>query len=460
MSGKGGVVDCELCLEDDVRIYDAVSAVFVCEGELFMVRRQPYLPAFPGYHAFPGGKIDEDDAGEPPADPVLAVADGKRVNALIRELDEELGYDLPEAVRQGEVTSFSELGCATAPPFSPIRFRNFFYRIDVTRRPEFRVDEQEAEAWGWFSPVALMDRYEAGTLLAVPPVLRMLAALELEPGVRAIDDIDFTYDEETEVPCMELFADFFQLPVRSNTLPPADRTNAFVIGDTLIDPSPADDAELARLERTLARLSPSKILLTHHHPDHHERANILARKHDFSIWCSADTHARISEKWPGYFEMVRTRCIRDGEPLTRWRDQTVRVHAVPGHDEGQLGVAPDSLAWFIVGDLIQGIGTVVISAPEGNMKKYFASLERVIEMDPGIIIPSHGTAMGSTFRLRATLEHRQKREQQVLSLSREGHHPHAIVERVYQGLDPRLMPLALANVHAHLDKLREEDRLA
>src|SRR3546814_20810533 len=81
---------------------------------------------------------------------------------------------------------------------------------------------------------------------------------------------------------------------------------------------------------------------------------------------------------------------------------------------------PYDLAWCIVGDLIQGIGTVVIAKPEGDMRKYFATLERLIALNPRVIIPSHGMALGTVYRLEETLKHRRQREQQVLSLWREG----------------------------------------
>jgi len=50
-------------------------------------------------------------------------------------------------------------------------------------------------------------------------------------------------------------------------------------------------------------------------------------------------------------------------------------------DEGQLALMPENRAWCIVSDLYQGVGTVVIAAPEGNMRKYFASLRKVIDLD-------------------------------------------------------------------------------
>ena len=41
---------------------ESVSVIFIHEQQIFAVQRQPYLLAFPGYHAFPGGKIDADES--------------------------------------------------------------------------------------------------------------------------------------------------------------------------------------------------------------------------------------------------------------------------------------------------------------------------------------------------------------------------------------------------------------
>jgi glyoxylase-like metal-dependent hydrolase (beta-lactamase superfamily II) len=137
----------------------------------------------------------------------------------------------------------------------------------------------------------------------------------------------------------------------------------------------------------------------------------------------------------------------------------VKIYAIPGHDEGQLALAPRSMEWFLVGDLIQGVGTVVVSSPEGDMKKYFASLARVIRLDPRVIIPSHGIPMGSVYRLRATLAHRQMREQQILELSESGKSKQEMLLEIYKDVDPRLHPLAMCNIESHLEKLRKERRL-
>src|SRR3546814_7226144 len=62
-----------------------------------------------------------------------------------------------------------------------------------------------------------------------------------------------------------------------------------------------------------------------------------------------------------YFQGLAVHHYREGDVICRWLGRPVKVYEVPGHDEGQLALMPDDLAWCIVGDLIQGIGTVVIA---------------------------------------------------------------------------------------------------
>ena len=440
-------------------IKSAVSAVFIYNDQVFLIQRQPYLAAFPGYHAFPGGKVDHDDSEEPFAEGHLLANGGtKLVRALIREMKEELHFDLEAAVDEGLVTGFGPLAVATAPVFNPIRFRNQFFRVDVSGLPDFIVDEQEAGAWEWFTPASFLDRSRRGQLLVVPPVRFLFEALQEDLSCSYVA-IDISYDPEKEVPLFETFHQLWILPVRSHTLPPADRTNVFVVGDTVIDPSPHDLDELARLENVLQRFQPKKIMLTHHHGDHHQHADELARRYNLPILLSQDTHRRIEGKNPAYFKDLEVRHISEGDVLTQWLGEDVHIYEVPGHDEGQLALAPESLSWFIVGDLIQGIGTVVIAAPEGNMKKYFASLERVIALAPRYIIPSHGIAMGGTYRLEATLDHRREREKQIRVLWEKEKTPSEILEVVYKGLNYGLAPLAMASINCHLEKLREEGQI-
>jgi ribonuclease/clavin/mitogillin len=448
------------------KIHDAVTAILVHGAEMFITRRQVHLNAFPGYWAFPGGKVDKADSEEPLMHPLLQDHPPKLLRALDRELREELDFDLFAAIKRGEVLSIHLVGEATTPAFVPVRFRTLFYRIVLTRKPELNVHEGETAEVDWLLPSVLRERVARGRMLAAPPTQLAITHLAVSPeDTGQIAGFDFNFDPEITIPWMEPLVGVRMLAVHSNTIPPADRTNCFRLGDegarqVVVDPSPSSREEYARLCTVLDSSQIDEIFLTHHHPDHREYADELARRYRVPLGMSADTHARISKRSAKYFEGVETRIYAEGDVLTEWQGEKVLLYAVPGHDEGQLALMPESRMWCIVSDLIQGIGTVVVGGPEGNMRKYFDSLQRVIDWDPAVIIPSHGIALGTTYRIRETLKHRQLREEQVAVLHAEGKSAQEMLPTIYQGLDPRLAPLALININSHLQKLREEGRVA
>jgi endoribonuclease LACTB2 len=248
-------------------------------------------------------------------------------------------------------------------------------------------------------------------------------------------------------------------------------TNCFLIGDDgahriLVDPSPNSGEELEKLYQAASAIGFDEIFLTHHHPDHRQYAEEIARRAGVPLGMSAWTLQQIRSaqakygEGPHYGTGLQIRIYADGEAVTRWLGHTVRALAVPGHDEGQLALMPDNRAWCIVGDLIQGVGTVVISPPEGDMRKYFATLERIIALEPRTIIPSHGLALGGVHYLEQTLRHRRMREEQIRSLFSAGRSMDEMLAEVYHGVDPRLLPLAQINIESHLAKLRADGSIA
>lgn len=445
----------------DLPIREAVTVVLECGDDIFMVRRQPGLASFPGYWAFPGGKVDPDDALPPPrAGALFQGFETRLLEALARELREEVGFDLDHAAAGGEVTALHLFGTALTPAIVPARFNTWFYRVHLRNRPQIVLDTGEVDHGRWATPATLAQEYAEGRLLLAPPTIAAIRLLAAgggrQPGLIALD----THHEQ-RLPLIESIAGLRLIPVRSNTLPPAIHTNCFVLGDegthrVLVDPSPWNDDELDALYERVRGMGIGEVFLTHHHPDHHERADVLARRLGVGVALSADTSERIAEFYPPFFEGLTQRIVGDGEEIVRWLGRPVRALAVPGHDQGQLALMPDDRAWCIVGDLIQGIGTVVIHKPEGNMRAYFDSLQRIIDLDPKVIVPSHGMAMGTAFRLQETLRHRRLREAAVLQLHQAGNSLDDMLKSIYQGLDPRLLPLARQNIESHLDKLREE----
>jgi len=447
-------------------IHDAVTAVLLHGDELYLVRRHPALPAFGGYHAFPGGKVDPGDSDAPLSGALFVGHSPRLLRALARELQEELDFDLWHAAGRGHVGELLNLGEITTPAFAPLRFRTWFFKIVLRERPQFVPEPGEATEGGWLRVDEWRRRYAAGRLLAAPPTSLTIDALARDPALRELPPFAAGFDPARDVPWVEPLAGLRILLVRSNTLPPAEHTNVFWIGGNgaprvLVDPSPAGPDELAKLCRRIDEFGVDLVFLTHHHPDHREYADQIARRYRVPLGLSADTRARIAHKaGPGFFDGLEVRLYGEGDELTRWQGERVVLLSVPGHDEGQLAPMAESRAWCIVGDLIQGIGTVVIAPPEGDMRKYFASLKRVIGLDPAVIIPSHGLALGGTHYLQQALRHREEREAQILKRHEAGLSEDQILAEVYRGIDPRLLPLARMNIRSHMAKLREDGVIA
>ena len=437
---------------------NAVAAIFTHDNEIFSITRQMYLRAFPGYTAFPGGKVDDGDEAFAIDHPIMADFPSVEIGALAREVQEELGFDLAAACAEGLVNQVSKFGTAVTPATQAIRFNAHFYKIDLAKKPEFTPDEGEIFESGWALSTEFWEKFARGESLMVKPTMLTARALARDISLPSIHP--FSEEPETStIPMLEHICGLFHIAVPSNTLPPAVTTNSLLIGDegsqrVLTDPSPASEEVLQQLINTLKNNLPDAILLTHHHPDHHERAPQLARHLKVPILCTPITERRIKKRWgKDYFAEIEIRHVQQDEVITQWLGHDVICHELPGHDDGMVGLAAENLAWFYVADLVEAGTTVVIPEGEGDMAVYFASLERVIAMKPRIIIPSHGLPSGQTHLLEKTLKHRQKREQQISDAYDKGLREGELTAALYPDLSPGLIPYAEQNIRQHLRKL-------
>ncbi len=446
------------------KIVDAVTAVLICDGELLITRRQPFMRSFPGYDSFPGGKVDAEDAEGTELPAAWAAIEPRLARALLREIREEITLDLIAEAHL--VRSVRPIGIALTPLPAPVRFNTRFFIIELSERPPVKPDASEVDTVEWASAAEWVARYERGLILTAPPTIAVLHELARNPQTTDVPELHFEARTQYELPVIESTYGVRQILVRSHTLPPAEHTNCYLLGDAqshrvLVDPSPASDEELQKLISVVERFGIHEIFLTHHHPDHHERSNALARHLNVTMGMSEDTHHRIClKKGNDYFDGISVHHYREGDVICRWLGQPLKVLEIPGHDQGQLALMPDDRSWCLVGDLIQGLGTVVIAKPEGHMGRYFASLQKIIALNPRAIYPSHGMGLGSCYRLSETLLHRQQREHQVLAMHQAGMDMAQMLGKIYSDVDPRLLPLAQMNIESHMDKLREEGLIA
>lgn len=243
------------------------------------------------------------------------------------------------------------------------------------------------------------------------------------------------------------------IPVRSPTLPPATHTNVWVLGErrlTVIDPASPWTDEQARLWETLSGLGVvERIVLTHHHHDHHQGAEPLALLTGAPVYAHPETRARLP---------LETLPLVDGGTFDTDAG-TVVAHHTPGHAPGHLVLQTPS-GHLVAGDLVAGVGTILIEPEDdGHLGLYLRSLERVRALAPVALLPAHGPVLDDPqATLTHYLEHRHARTDQIRGSlpGRQPAEPIALAADVYPDLDARFHALAARQIEAHLIWLEEQ----
>lgn len=237
------------------------------------------------------------------------------------------------------------------------------------------------------------------------------------------------------------------LALRTPTLPPAAHTNVYLVGPdqgpvAVIDPGSPYPDQQSILDAILAEIPIARVLLTHHHGDHAGGAAALAAKWNVPIAAHAATAKRLAGR------IAIDELLADGDEV----HGAICVHT-PGHAEGHLVFEVGNTA--IAGDMVAGVGTILIDPDEGDMAQYLASLERMRSRDERLLLPAHGPPIrDGAAKLTEYLAHRRMREQRVIDALAETPRSTAqLVETVYADTPRVLWGLAERSLLAHLAKL-------
>ena len=124
------------------------------------------------------------------------------------------------------------------------------------------------------------------------------------------------------------------------------------------------------------------------------------------------------------------------------------------------------MAYYLAADRVIFSGDTILgnsSTSVRNLKQYMASLELLARQRPAIICPGHGQVIhNATARVKWYIEHRQQREDQVVTALEAGARTvDEIVRVVYpRNLRKNLRRAAARNVGTHLVKLIDERRVS
>ena len=233
---------------------------------------------------------------------------------------------------------------------------------------------------------------------------------------------------------------------------PSGATTAYVLGNSdalLVDPASRTEA----LDRAVENRNVAHLALTHHHRDHTGGVAAYADADGLTVWARAGREAAF-EAATG---VAPDRTFREGTLLPA--GDGVTVVETPGH-------APEHVAFaagdgLVTGDLAVAEGSVVVGAPEGDMRAYVTSLRRIHARDPNVLYPGHGPVIEDPrATCRRLIDHRRQREQRVLAAVDGGAETLAeVVDAAYEKDVSDVRDLALATVRAHLEKLAVEGRV-
>jgi glyoxylase-like metal-dependent hydrolase (beta-lactamase superfamily II) len=134
--------------------------------------------------------------------------------------------------------------------------------------------------------------------------------------------------------------------------------------------------------------------------------------------------------------------------------RALKGHHTPGHAKGHLVFQDVDSSAMIAGDMVAGIGTILIDPADGDLGHYLDSLQRMRDLNASVLLPAHGDPLPHADQLLSFyIAHRHSRTdqfRQALDTLGEAT-PLDIAVHVYASeIDPQFFPLAAIQVLAHL----------
>lgn len=496
---------------------DAAAVILLNEAgdQVLWARRNPQLAFLGGWHAFPGGKLEASDAE------VKVVSCENRdlekyIVCAVREAFEEAGVLLARngdkltrgqraslhddlisgRMTFGEILShwnlhidasdFFYTGFWTTPPFSPVRFKTRFFLAVCPPKQQPYAAISELENVEFIRANDALTRWRRSEVLISPPVLLSLKTLAAEiPNPESqISNLRFQISDsiaktllensqkaDGEIRYIEFNPRVIGFPLKTETLPPATHTNCFIVGRKrfiVIDAAAKDAGEQNALHQLIdsfieKNFECQAIVTTHQHPDHTGGEKILQRHlfKRFNLKIPLVAHQATAENLRGKIEF---QTLLTGGEIFDLTDESgadfpLQIIHTPGHARGLLAFYDPEAGFLLSGDNVISASSVVIAPPDGNLRDYLRSLERLRDL-PNLkfLCGSHGTAIfDARTKIESYIAHRLEREQEILRAIENGARSVSeIVKTVYIDLKPELVRLAEKSVEAHLEKIRSE----
>ncbi|XP_063417460.1 endoribonuclease LACTB2-like [Mytilus trossulus] len=235
-------------------------------------------------------------------------------------------------------------------------------------------------------------------------------------------------------------------------------TNSYLIGKgdrrILLDTTdPGTPDYIKNLQNALSqhKCGIQEIIITHWHADHCGSVQDVCNQVTKSQETIVSKFQRLSQQdldiSPAKYTFVENNTVFKTEGAT------LRAIHTPGHTEEHMALYLEEENAVFSGDTVLGETTAVFE----DLQTYMGSLSKILELNPSVIYPSHGSVINDpTDKLKEYIAHRMNREQQILHCMKELNRPmtaEELVEKIYTDLNPMLKMAAANNVVHHLEKL-------
>lgn len=242
-------------------------------------------------------------------------------------------------------------------------------------------------------------------------------------------------------------------------------TNTYLVGQksvVIIDPGPADMPHLEAILTATKGQTVEAIVVSHTHVDHSPGAALLRERTGAPVLgCAPHRAARaliageINALDASGDKTFRADREMEHAALTRFAEFGLEAIATPGHTENHLCFALEGSPYLFSADHVMAWSTSIVAPPDGNMRAYMASLDKMLERSETTYFPGHGGAVREAATYVGDLkQHRLQREAAILA--KLGSEPISIpelVDAIYEGLPPMLKPAAGLSVFAQLEDL-------
>lgn len=275
-------------------------------------------------------------------------------------------------------------------------------------------------------------------------------------------DLEFEYGEVSELSPL-----IRRVIARNASAFTLHGTGTYILGKGkvgVIDPGPDDHAHIDAILQATEGEEITHILVTHTHSDHSPGAALLKEKtgaKTYAFGPHGSGKPGMESEEHGDLDFHPDVLVSDGEHIHA-EGWTVKGIHTPGHLSNHMCFELVEENTLFSGDHVMGWSTSIVSPPDGDMKMYLDSLEKLLDFDHHTYWPTHGDAITDPKPfVKGLIAHRHDRMNQIRDCLQSGPMDiPSMVKKMYTDVPEYLHPAAARSVYSHIIMMVETGEIS